>query len=184
MEFHARTYSSLAEQIQAIRERRSRPGFKVTRGSKEPGRIDATVRPPVDDELEERTYRPREPKEQDPNAGARTFDEHVKDYRLFMVRFGGSPARAYVYLRCQEMCLPYLAIVGPTRIRHIVVARQRLMWDVKHRFNLSLNEIGRLFGGKDHSTVLHAVRRVQALIDAGTMQNPLTGRYEPKEGRE
>lgn len=172
MEFHARTYSSLAEQIQAIRERRSRPGFKVTRGSKEPGRIDATVRPPVDDEVEERTYRPRETKEQEMNAGARTFDEHVKDYRSHIVRFGGAPAKAYVFYRCQELMLPYAGVTGHTRISHIVTARQMLMWEVKRKFNLAQTEIGRLFG-RDHTTVLHAVRKVQTMIDSGRMKNPL-----------
>jgi len=28
----------------------------------------------------------------------------------------------------------------------------------------SLGEVGRAFGGKDHTTVLHAVARIQALI--------------------
>lgn len=185
MEFHARTYSSLAEQIQAVRERRARLGFNAAKRNKEPGRIDATVRPPIDDELDERTYRRRAQKAQEARQTKpepRAFDEHVKDFYAHVVRFGGSPSKAYIFYRCQALMLPYVAVTGPTRIRHIVAARQLLMWEVKHKFNLTLNEIARLFSGRDHTTVLHALRRVQAMIDAGEMRNPLTGRYEPKEG--
>jgi chromosomal replication initiator protein len=32
----------------------------------------------------------------------------------------------------------------------------------------SLPEIGRRFGGRDHTTVLHAVRKIEGLIDGDT----------------
>lgn len=171
-EMPARTQTTLSEQIQAARERRARLGFNAAKRNKEPGRIDATVRPPIDDELDERTYRRRAQKAQEPRQAKpapRAFDEHVKDYHAHVVRFGGSPSKAYIFYRCQALMLPYVAVTGPTRIRHIVSARQLLMWEVKYKFNLTLNEIGRLFD-RDHTSCLHAIRKVQALKDRGQMQ--------------
>lgn len=50
------------------------------------------------------------------------------------------------------------------RTRGIARPRQIAMYLIKTMTGLSLPEIGRKFGGKDHTTVLHAVRRVQELI--------------------
>ncbi|HRD47250.1 MAG TPA: helix-turn-helix domain-containing protein, partial [Caulobacter sp.] len=37
------------------------------------------------------------------------------------------------------------------------------MWLAKQLTTRSLPDIGRRFGGRDHTTVLHAVRRIEAL---------------------
>lgn len=50
-------------------------------------------------------------------------------------------------------------ITGPSRRRAIVRARQEAMWEARQRTPLSLPEIGRRLGGRDHSTVLHGVRK-------------------------
>ena len=51
--------------------------------------------------------------------------------------------------------------------RAVVVARPRqiAMYLAKRLTTRSLPEIGRKFGGRDHSTVIHAVRRIEALRD-------------------
>lgn len=54
-------------------------------------------------------------------------------------------------------------ITSGCRIRHIVAARQTAMYEVRtRRPDLSLPQIGRLFGGRDHTTVLHAIRKIEA----------------------
>jgi len=51
-------------------------------------------------------------------------------------------------------------ILSPRRARSIVVPRQIGMYLAKKLTPRSLPEIGRRFGGRDHSTVLHAVRKI------------------------
>lgn len=54
-----------------------------------------------------------------------------------------------------------------SRLKHLVRARQHVMWQLREDTPMSLPEIGRFFGGLDHTTVLHGVRRHQARIDHG-----------------
>lgn len=56
-------------------------------------------------------------------------------------------------------------IISPRRYKNLVAERQVLMWLTKKHTGLSLPQIGRLFGGRDHSTVLHAVRKTEANRD-------------------
>lgn len=50
------------------------------------------------------------------------------------------------------------------RIAKIVMPRQIAMFLSKTMTGKSLPEIGRRFGGRDHTTVLHAVRKIEALV--------------------
>ncbi len=52
-----------------------------------------------------------------------------------------------------------------TRKKEIVMARQVAMYFSKEYTNLSLKTIGYHFGGRDHSTVIHAVQTVSDLYD-------------------
>ncbi len=55
-------------------------------------------------------------------------------------------------------------LLSPRRARSVVVPRQIGMYLAKKLTSRSLPEIGRRFGGRDHSTVLHAVRKIEAQI--------------------
>ena len=55
-------------------------------------------------------------------------------------------------------------LLSPRRARNIVVPRQIGMYLAKKLTSRSLPEIGRRFGGRDHSTVLHAVRKIEEQI--------------------
>lgn len=48
------------------------------------------------------------------------------------------------------------------RLKQVVVPRQVAMYLAKKLTNLSLPEIGKSFGGRDHTTVIHAVKKVEA----------------------
>ena len=51
-------------------------------------------------------------------------------------------------------------LLSPRRAREVVMPRQIGMYLAKKLTARSLPEIGRRFGGRDHSTVLHAVRKI------------------------
>jgi chromosomal replication initiator protein len=55
-------------------------------------------------------------------------------------------------------------LLSPRRARSVVVPRQIGMYLAKKLTSRSLPEIGRRFGGRDHSTVLHAVRKIDEQI--------------------
>lgn len=55
-------------------------------------------------------------------------------------------------------------LLSPRRARTVVVPRQVGMYLAKKMTSRSLPEIGRRFGGRDHSTVLHAVRKIEEQI--------------------
>jgi chromosomal replication initiator protein len=55
-------------------------------------------------------------------------------------------------------------LLSSRRTRTIVRPRQIAMYLSKVLTPRSLPEIGRRFGGRDHTTVLHAVRKIEGLI--------------------
>ena len=54
-------------------------------------------------------------------------------------------------------------LIGPKRVRVIARPRQVAMYLAKQLTTRSLPEIGRCFGGRDHTTVMHGVRRIEEL---------------------
>ena len=54
-------------------------------------------------------------------------------------------------------------LISERRNRAVARPRQAAMWLAKSLTTRSLPDIGRRFGGRDHTTVLHAVRRIEAL---------------------
>lgn len=55
-------------------------------------------------------------------------------------------------------------LVGATRTATPVRARQAAIFLTRELTDLSLPQIGRLYGGRDHSTILNSVRRVEARL--------------------
>ncbi len=53
---------------------------------------------------------------------------------------------------------------GPSRRQPLVLSRQIAMYLCRELTDLSLPKIGALFGGRDHTTVIHAVEKVKRLI--------------------
>jgi chromosomal replication initiator protein len=55
-------------------------------------------------------------------------------------------------------------MIGPKRLRIIARPRQIAMYLAKQLTPRSLPEIGRRFGGRDHTTIMHGVRRIEELM--------------------
>ena len=64
----------------------------------------------------------------------------------------------YYHISQEAMC-------GKQRDKHIVMPRQIAMYLIRQETEVSLFEIGQLFGGRDHSTVLHACEKIDREIN-------------------
>lgn len=69
---------------------------------------------------------------------------------------------------CKHYGVEMADILSPRRMAKIVRPRQVAMYLCKTLTPHSLPQIGRRFGGRDHTTVLHAVRKIPSLsrVDA------------------
>ena len=58
-----------------------------------------------------------------------------------------------------------------SKSQNIAFPRQIAMYILKNETNLSLNQIGNLFGGKDHSTIIHAIKKIEkSMIDDASVK--------------
>jgi chromosomal replication initiator protein len=55
-------------------------------------------------------------------------------------------------------------LCSPSRSRQLVTARQLAMYLTRELTELSLPRIGKAFGGRDHTTVMHATKKIAALM--------------------
>ena len=62
-------------------------------------------------------------------------------------------------------------LLSSRRTANVVRPRQVAMYLAKTLTLRSLPEIGRRFGGRDHTTVLHAVRKIEALVSKDVALN-------------
>jgi chromosomal replication initiator protein len=56
-------------------------------------------------------------------------------------------------------------IKSPKRLKAVVLPRQVAMYLARQLTSSSYPEIGERFGGKDHSTIIHAIRKIEKLIE-------------------
>ena len=68
---------------------------------------------------------------------------------------------AMVKNMCEKLGVSYDAVCGSGRSRNLVLARQTMMVVLKNATGLSLSEIGNYVGGRDHATVLYAIRQIE-----------------------
>ncbi|MBI4089313.1 MAG: chromosomal replication initiator protein DnaA [Candidatus Levybacteria bacterium] len=65
---------------------------------------------------------------------------------------------------CMFYDLKETLIKGPKRDAHIVKARQIAMYLLKQELSLSYVEIGNILGGRDHTTIMHGVGKIEKLL--------------------
>jgi len=62
-----------------------------------------------------------------------------------------------------------------TRVKSVVVPRQIAIYLIRKRVGIGFREIGKCFAGKDHTTVLHAYRRMsEAVCKSGLIRDSIT----------
>lgn len=64
---------------------------------------------------------------------------------------------------CEQLDVPQSLLVGKTRKQEIVFARQIAMHLIRDLTSTSLKTIGNHFGGRDHTTVMHALTTIESL---------------------
>ncbi len=60
--------------------------------------------------------------------------------------------------------IPIEDLLGKKRTKEIVTPRQITMYLLRHEANISYPEIGKVMGGKDHSTIMHGCKKVESDI--------------------
>lgn len=61
------------------------------------------------------------------------------------------------------------ALKGKKRTKHLVTARHIAMFLLKENLQLPLAEIGRWFAGRDHTSVIHAEKKIQKLLETNNL---------------
>ncbi len=80
---------------------------------------------------------------------------------------GGEPEITAAMIIAQTAAYFGLSIeelTGPSRGRHLVMARQIAMYLCRELTDLSLPKIGAQFGNRDHTTVMYADRKINQLL--------------------
>ena len=88
---------------------------------------------------------------------------------------------------CRTHNLTMAELVSDKRTRRVVAPRQLAMYLARELTDASLPQIGRAFGGRDHTTVMYAVQKVRDQMNAEgdvltavqTLTGRLTGRRTP-----
>ncbi len=73
------------------------------------------------------------------------------------------PWKVVCNLVCAEMQVPMGDLIGPTRVAKYTHARHVACWLMRRHTSMSLPLIGHRMGGRDHTTALNSVRRVEAM---------------------
>jgi chromosomal replication initiator protein len=97
---------------------------------------------PVEPALAEMVLKDLFPSETGREIGVSLIQEEVADY---------------FDLSVEDLC-------SPSRSRQLVTARQIAMYLIRELTDLSLPRIGKAFGGRDHTTVMHAVDKIGKLM--------------------
>nr|WP_264629494.1 helix-turn-helix domain-containing protein [Bradyrhizobium elkanii] len=79
----------------------------------------------------------------------------------------GLRKRCFVLRRCaaEQFRIPEEGLSGPDQTAPIVRFRQITMAVARRLTGMSLPQIGQAFGGRDHTTVLHASRKYCGLVE-------------------
>lgn len=67
---------------------------------------------------------------------------------------------------CEKHRITMEELKGPGRARRLSVPRQEAMHEMHAQERWSLSQIGQFLGGRDHTTVLHGVRKHAQGLDA------------------
>ncbi len=97
--------------------------------------------------------------------GSRVDREDVDDVVAEFAQQREPSLEGIVSAAARHFGLRPAAVRGPSRQRHVALARGVAMYLARELTPLSLERIGEYCGGRDHTTVLHACRKLTARLD-------------------
>lgn len=83
---------------------------------------------------------------------------------------------------CAKHCLTKSELMSDRRARNLVAARHEAMYRMSKETTMSLPAIGRRMGHKDHTTVLHGIRRHEAKLRGEVYLMPRYGKAAEAAG--
>ncbi len=83
-----------------------------------------------------------------------TLDEPIKDLN----------PDAVLQTICRIFSIQKQDIMGNSREKNVALARQIAFWFYRHELDLSYPVIGRLFGGRNHTTIMHGHNKIEELL--------------------
>lgn len=91
---------------------------------------------------------------------------------------GPAAWRAIVTDVCLKHGLTYIELCSARRKREIVAARMEAAYRLSKETTLSTTQIGRKLGGRDHTTIIHAIRRYDAALRGEVYRMPGRGKTQ------
>lgn len=98
------------------------------------------------------------------NASTASLEESTKDPAFRRETITGPTIEAIQKAVSEYYELEVHALKASSRAKKVALARQIAMYLVRRHTNMGLREIGASFGGRDHTTVLHGYRRIEAAL--------------------
>ncbi len=83
--------------------------------------------------------------------------------------FTGTPALTAAVIQrtvAQAWGVTVDGLRSASRTKHLTVPRQVAMFLIRELLGTQLVEIGNAFGGRDHSTVIHSIEKVERTLEA------------------
>jgi len=65
---------------------------------------------------------------------------------------------------CSHFKLNPDALCGPSRKASLILPRQILMYFLRKELHLPLEQVGRFVGGRDHSTIIYGIDKIEKII--------------------
>lgn len=95
-------------------------------------------------------------------------DHHVRAWEKWKLSMPIGRLSRYVFTRCIELGANFNDVIGPTRHSELIPVRHLLMWELRYKLapQPTFPEIGLVFK-RDHTSVLHAVKKVETKRKAG-----------------
>ena len=96
----------------------------------------------------------------DDQVNEETVSRAIRDMLKKSNDFAPSPKTIISYI-CSYCSVDEETLRGQSRGREVVAARQIAIYLIRRMSGMSLDDIGREFGDRDHSTILHSLKKVE-----------------------